>query len=231
MVGACGIIGTHGDWWGIGQEGMWGHPRRSDRALFETAGAPLYEEIVASGGILAGEPRIVAGGELHAAFDQLREMGLVRLDPGQETWVAEDPGLVHTRVVAPLSQQGADLLQESARWTHAFGTLAQAWRKAPHVTEGGPFRYLRGPDIGSFILNVAEEAEEEVLTAQPQSDHSGEYTEDATPDRARSCSSVASGSSRSTSTAPGAAPPPAGTSPTSPRSGRRCAPRTSSSTG
>jgi hypothetical protein len=157
-----------------------GTPEKGDRALFETAGAALYEEIVATGGILAGEPRIVAGGELHPAFDQLCEMGLVRLDRAGETWVAEDPGLVHTRVVAPLSQQGADLLQESARWTHAFGTLVQAWRKAPHVTEGGPFRYLRGPDIGSFILNVAEEAEEEVLTAQPQSDHSGEYTEDAT---------------------------------------------------
>lgn len=157
-----------------------GTPDAAGRALFEAASSPLYEEIVASGGLLAGEPRIVADGELHDAFEQLREMGLVRLDPEKETWVAEDPGLVHTRVVAPLSKQGADLLQESARWSDAFGAITQAWRKAPHVSESGPFRYLRGADIGHFILNVAEEAEEEVLTAQPQSDHRGEYTEDAT---------------------------------------------------
>ena len=150
-----------------------------DRALFETAGAALYEEIVDSGGIVAGEPRIMAGGELHDAFEQLCEMGLVRLDPDHETWVAEDPALVHTRVVAPLTQRGADLLQESSRWTEAFTTLSQAWRRAPNASGGGPFRYLQGPEIGSYILTLAQEAEEEVLTAQPQSGHDG-FTEDAT---------------------------------------------------
>jgi sugar-specific transcriptional regulator TrmB len=140
-----------------------------DRALFEGAGAALYEEIVSSGGIVVGEPRIVSGGDLHDAFEQLREMGLVRLDPDNETWVGEDPALVHTRVVAPLTQQGAELLQESARWTEAFGSIAQAWRRAPGATAGGPFRYLHGGEtINSFLETTVPEAEEEVLTAQPQ---------------------------------------------------------------
>ncbi|MDF1604642.1 LuxR family transcriptional regulator [Nocardioides sp. YIM 152315] len=139
-----------------------------DRALFETAGTALYEEIVTAGGIVAGEPRIVAGGELHDAFEQLRELGLVRLDPERETWVAEDPGLVHTRVVAPLTQQGAELLQESSRWTEAFATVSHAWRRAPGTSERGPFRYLHGDSISSYLHTVVPEAEEEVLTAQPQ---------------------------------------------------------------
>ena len=157
-----------------------GTPDAEARALFEASSSPLYEEIAVSGGVVAGDPRIEPDGELHAPFEQLRVLGLVRLDADKETWVVEDPSLVHTRVVAPLTQQGADLLQESARWTDAFSSLAQAWRKAPNVSESGPFRYLRGADIGSYILNVAEEAEEEVLTAQPQSDHGGEYDKDAT---------------------------------------------------
>jgi sugar-specific transcriptional regulator TrmB len=149
------------------------------RALFETAGAALYEEIVSSGGIVAGEPRIVEGGELHEAFEQLRGMGLVRLDSDKETWLAEDPSLVHTRVVAPLTQQGAELLQESSRWTDAFATLAQAWRRAPGTSETGPFRYLHGGEaINAFIQSVAPEAEEEVLTAQPQSDRGPSVGED-----------------------------------------------------
>ena len=67
------------------------------RALFEAAGTALYEEIVTAGGLVDGDPRVQPGGDLHDAFEQLREMGLVRLDPGNETWVAEDPGLVHAR--------------------------------------------------------------------------------------------------------------------------------------
>ena len=149
------------------------------RALFESAGAALYEEILTSGGIVDGDPRVQEGGELHAAFAQLRELGLVRLDPANDTWVAEDPGLVQTRVVAPLSQEGAHLLQESAHWAQAFGTLSQTWRRAPRSTEQGPFRYLHGPAIGDFIISLVEEAEDELLTAQPQSGHDG-FSEDAT---------------------------------------------------
>jgi hypothetical protein len=140
-----------------------------DRALFESVGTSLYDEIVAAGGIVAGEPRIVPGGELHEAFEQLRTMGLVRLDTEKELWVAEDPALVHARVVAPLSQQGATLLQESMRWAEAINTVTQSWRRAPTAAERGPFRYLHGESIGTFLSTMGAEAEEEVLTAQPQS--------------------------------------------------------------
>ncbi|MFC5493646.1 LuxR family transcriptional regulator [Nocardioides caricicola] len=132
---------------------------------------------MSSGGIVAGEPRIADGGELHTALEQLRGMGLIRLDPTNDTWVAEDPGLVQARVVTPLSQQGAELLQESAQWAQAFTGLSQAWRRAPSTSESsGPFRYLHGKDeINAFLHTIVPEAEEEVLTAQPQADRgSGE---------------------------------------------------------
>ena len=157
-----------------------GTPDAEGRALFESTSSGLYEEIVASGGLIAGEPRIVPGGELHDAFEQLRVMGLVRLDHEKETWVAEDPGLVHTQVVAPLTQQGAELLQESSRWTEAFSTLSQVWRRAPGSTAGGPFRYLQGGEaINGFIQTLAREAETELLTAQPQSGRGVGMTEEA----------------------------------------------------
>jgi sugar-specific transcriptional regulator TrmB len=146
-----------------------GTPDAEGRALFEAASTALYEEIITSGGLVAGEPRIEPDGELHAAFEQLRELGLVRLDPDNDRWVAEDPGLVHGRVVAPLSQQGARLLEESSRWAEAINAVTQVWRKAPEASERGPFRYLHGKEtINAFLGDLVPNAEEEVLTAQPQ---------------------------------------------------------------
>lgn len=139
-----------------------------DRALFESASTALYEEIVASGGLVAGEPRIAPKGELYAALEQLRRLGLVRLDPAADTWVAEDPGLVHSRVVTPLSQQGTELLQESAHWAEAVAALTATWRKAPNTSERGPFRYLHGPEIQAFLDTIVPEAQVEVLAAHPQ---------------------------------------------------------------
>ena len=77
------------------------------RIVFEEHATPLYEEIVTSGGIEASDARIVARGELHAAFELLVDVGLViRSDDGR-SWTAVDPAAVQARVVAPLGQQGA----------------------------------------------------------------------------------------------------------------------------
>jgi hypothetical protein len=140
-----------------------------DRELFEAAGMALYEELLESGGIVDGDPRIEPGGDLHPAFSQLRTMGLVRQDQSGNTWIVEDPDLVHSRVVSPISQQGARLLEESTRWAEDFGALSQAWRRMPSASERGPFTYIHGlPVIGAFIQSAMAEAEKEVLSAQPQ---------------------------------------------------------------
>jgi hypothetical protein len=139
-----------------------------DRALFESGGTALYEEIVTVGGLPDGDARILDGGELHLAFEQLRGLNLIRHDNDTNTWVAEDPSSVQSRIVSPLSQEGAKLLEESSHWAHAFGVLTQAWRRAPHGSEQGPFTYLHEHAIDPFIAALVSECEEEMLTAQPQ---------------------------------------------------------------
>ncbi|MGY2700962.1 MULTISPECIES: helix-turn-helix domain-containing protein [unclassified Nocardioides] len=139
-----------------------------ERALFERAGAALFEEMVASAGLRADDPRVLPGGEFAEALDLLRHMGLAKLSVDGEQWDALDPSAVQSRVVSPLGQEGARLLSESSHWAHAFGPLTQAWRKAPQEISGGPFTYLPLEEIDPFIANLMAECEEEMLTAQPQ---------------------------------------------------------------
>ena len=139
-----------------------------DRVLFETAATSLYEEIVASVGIDEDDPRIATRGSERTAFDLLVELGLLSRDPATDRYVAIDPSTVQSRIVGPLSQEGARLLDESSSWANAFGPLAQAWRRAPGRSAGGPFTILHGSAIAPYIAGLVAECEEEVLTAQPQ---------------------------------------------------------------
>lgn len=139
-----------------------------ERIVFEEQGTPLYEEIVTSGGINAADTRIAKGGELHAAFALLVEVGLVTKGDDGRTWTAVDPAAVQARVVAPLGQQGAELIAESAHWANAFSTVSHVWRRSPSAV-GGPFAEIRGlATIGNFLASLVSDAEEELLTAQPQ---------------------------------------------------------------
>ncbi len=58
-------------------------------------------------------------------------------------WRAVDPAAVQAQVVAPLGQQGAELIAESAHWAQAFSGLSHAWRRSPSAV-GGPFAEIRG---------------------------------------------------------------------------------------
>jgi sugar-specific transcriptional regulator TrmB len=137
------------------------------RVVFEEQSTPLYEEIVASGGIDTSDRRIVARGELSAAFELLVDVGLVSRSDDGRTWRAVDPAAVQAQVVAPLGQQGAELIAESAHWAQAFSTLSHAWRRSPSAV-GGPFAEIRGETIANFLASMVSDAEEELLTAQPQ---------------------------------------------------------------
>lgn len=139
-----------------------------DRALFETAATSLYEEIVASSGIDRTDPRLDEGASERGAFDLLLDLGLLTQQPATGRFVAIDPSTVQSRIVAPLSQEGARLLDESSSWANAFAPLAQAWRRAPDTSSAGPFTILHGGAISQFIAGLVAECEEEMLTAQPQ---------------------------------------------------------------
>ena len=139
-----------------------------ERILFQEQATPLYEEIVTSGGLDAADTRIAKGGKLHAAFELLAEVGLVVKSDDGTTWRAVDPAAVQARVVAPLGQQGADLIAESAHWAQSFNALSQTWRRSPSAV-GAPFAEIRGlVTINDYLAALAADASDEVLTAQPQ---------------------------------------------------------------
>ncbi|GAA1950193.1 helix-turn-helix transcriptional regulator [Nocardioides panacihumi] len=139
-----------------------------ERAHFESESIPLYEELATEGGFASDDARIAPGAPKRGALDMLVEMGLVHQDPETRRWIPEDPTVAQSRVVAPLSAEGARLLQESSQWTRNFTALTQAWRKSSATDDRGPFTYLRGQNIVAFIEGLGAEAQEEVLTAQPQ---------------------------------------------------------------
>ncbi len=139
-----------------------------ERALFESEAAALFAEVVGTGGISAEDPRIAEDGPRHRAFDLLVTLGLVQLDRESGSYRPQDPSAIQSRVVAPLSQEGSRLLEESSQWASAFNQLSQTWRRSPLATDGGPITHLRGNAIGPFVAGLVAECEEEMLTAQPQ---------------------------------------------------------------
>ncbi|MCW2792949.1 MAG: hypothetical protein JWO76_2047 [Nocardioides sp.] len=139
-----------------------------ERALFESDATALYEEIATQGQLPASDPRIAEGGPARRAFDLLLDLGLVTKDPETDAYAPVDPSSVQSRVVAPLGQEGAKLLEESSQWAKAFGSLSHAWRRSPLTSDRGPFAHIHDEAIGPFIAALVSEAEEELLTAQPQ---------------------------------------------------------------
>ena len=139
-----------------------------NRALFADVATELYEDAVDNDGLSASDPRLRKNSDLRPAFDLLVELGLLLHDPDAKRYRPVDPASVQSRVVAPMSQRGADLISEAAQWAQGFGSLSQAWRRSPAASRG-PLTELRGLDtIVSYITSVVAGAESELLTAQPQ---------------------------------------------------------------
>jgi hypothetical protein len=138
-----------------------------ERELFEASAAPLYEEAALSGGLKDSDPRLARDGELRDALDLLLSLSLLVHDQDNEIYAPVDPSTVQSHVVTPLSQRGAELLSESSEWARAFGGLSQAWRRSPGAVRG-PISEFHTAAIGVFISGAVAEAEEELLTAQPQ---------------------------------------------------------------
>ena len=135
------------------------------RALFETEAARLFEEIATRGSVSSDDPLLV---EQPDTFALLQQLSLVQRDVDDAAWTAVDPVAVQAAVIAPMSGQGAHLLEESGRWAAAFDDLAQGYRRAPSVSDDA-LTELRGAAIERFLVNTVAGARTELLTAQPQS--------------------------------------------------------------
>jgi len=139
-----------------------------DRELFERAATEVYELIVQEGGIAADDARVADGSDAKAALDLLAELNLVQLDQRDGIWRALEPANVQSRVVTPLSNEGARLLEESARWAKAFQALNHSWRRSPVAQSSGPFTYLHNEAIRPYLTPVIGYANHRVLTVQPE---------------------------------------------------------------
>jgi hypothetical protein len=138
-----------------------------DRAVFEARATELYDEIVAAGGMKADDPRL-SDDDAAVAFDLLVRLNLLALGTDDDVWQPVDPATAQAQVVTPLGAQGAELLHESAQWAKAFSGLLQTWRRSSPV-QRGPFTEISGGDaISAFLASAVADAEEELLTAQPQ---------------------------------------------------------------
>lgn len=139
-----------------------------ERRLLETVAGEMYEMAVNDGSLVSDDPRFTDGSRERAALDLLADIGLLRLDETSGDYVPVDPAAVQSRVVVPLGQQGAELLNESARWADAFSSLAHSFRQAT-VNSQQPIVELRGPVwINSFIQSALADCRTELLTAQPR---------------------------------------------------------------
>ena len=154
--------------------------RPEDRELFEDVAIKLYEQVLAEGGLSATDPRANGDGAEKRAFDLLVELGLIQLDASGRTWRVLEPSSAQSRVVTPLGTEGARLIEESARWASAFSSLSQTWRRSPTASESGPFLYLHGDAISPYLTALVSDAQEELLTAQPQAMRSIKSVNEAT---------------------------------------------------
>ena len=202
------------------------------RDLFEAQAAPLYDEIVADGGIKADDPRIAEESPQRDGFDLLVELGLVQFDQPERDLAARGP---HQRAVAgghPAQPGGCP---------------------APRgVVAGGPSPSARSPMPGAGRRSPSPAARSPTSTAarrstptwprwspRPRRRCSPPSRRPAAaprpwprpPSATPRCSSAAPRCARSTSTAPGAARSRTSTSRRSPPAAPRCARSTSSSTG
>ncbi|MCW2846956.1 MAG: hypothetical protein JWR90_930 [Marmoricola sp.] len=136
------------------------------RALLAGPAGDLFREIIRAGVLGADDPRHAADHPDHAALSLLIELGLLRQDERAGGWVAVDPAAVQSSVVVPMSRQVVELLDESAAWADTFGSLAQTFRRTP--VGGSPLNEIRGlASINHFLEAAVDDAEQELLTAQP----------------------------------------------------------------
>ena len=136
------------------------------RELLAGPAGDLFREIIAAGTLARDDPRFGTGHPEHRALALLLELGLLREDERIGGWVAVDPAAVQAGVMAPMGRQVVELLDESAAWADTFGSLAQTFRRTP--LSGSPLSEIRGlPSINNFLEAAVDDAEHELLTAQP----------------------------------------------------------------
>ncbi len=138
-----------------------------ERLLLETKASRIYANAVGHGSLSTDDPRLGPDSDLRPALDLLVDLGLLHVDEESARYLPVDPSEVQSRIVVPLGQQGADLLNESARWAGVFTTLGQTYRQSPHLS-ARPITEIRGgANINALLSASINDCRNELLTAQP----------------------------------------------------------------
>lgn len=139
--------------------------RAVDRSLIDSVGRGVYRRAI-EGGLRFGDA-VFEGDEERRARDLLLEMGLLDLDEETGALTAVDPAAVQAQVVAPLSQRGAELMEESAQWADSLGALARSYRQSSARQLSATFELRGAQRITDFIQTEVADCRHELLTAQP----------------------------------------------------------------
>jgi hypothetical protein len=138
-----------------------------ERKLLESSASRIYSNAVAHGSLRVDDPRLGPDSEQRPALELLIDLGLLRLDEDKGLLFPMDPAAIQAQVVVPLGVQGAELLNESARWADAFSDFGQIFRTSPQAAVS-PITEIHGlENINSFIHAAVNDSRNELLTAQP----------------------------------------------------------------
>lgn len=152
-------------------------PGAQERARLDGPAGELYREIVEAGGLPTDDPRLAPGHPLRPELDLLLDLGLLGQDPHAGGYLPVDPSTVQARVIAPMGRQAAELLQQSTAWADTFGALRQAYRRTPAPS---PIVEISGlENINRFLEAAVDDAQTELLTAQPSGARSSAVLEQA----------------------------------------------------
>ncbi|SDS77654.1 hypothetical protein SAMN04488570_2669 [Nocardioides scoriae] len=136
------------------------------RTLLDAEAGQLFRDVVREGVLRPDDERLAEEHPAHASVQLLVELGLLRLDDERGGWLPVDPATLQAGLVAPMGRQAVELLAESAAWADTLSSLASAFRRTP--SSSATHEEIRGLDaINRFLEGAVDDAEEELLTAQP----------------------------------------------------------------
>lgn len=135
-------------------------------ARLDAAASEAYRQVLLDGRLVDDDPRLAADHPQHDAVVRLQRLGLLRHDESAAAWVPVDPSSVHAGLVAPMGRRAVDLLAESAELAEELASLAQAFRRT--TGSSSTHEQISGLEaINRFLETAVDDAETELLTAQP----------------------------------------------------------------
>jgi hypothetical protein len=152
---------------GVRDEPARGVPGPGEHQVLDDVGTTVYETAVTHGWIDETDPGYAEGTPQRAAVELLVELGLIRHDPHAHRFHPVDPAGASEHLVVPLALQGAELLEQSVRWSETLSRLSHVYRSSSASLERMITEVHGMEAINRFIDTQLNECRTEFLAAQP----------------------------------------------------------------